>query len=113
MLESVLEFREDGLSGVLITNPSGQMCRGKRWWEWRSITPVSIAALPVPLPSFIEASSEHLSKVKVEHIQIAQIHTEEQVGQRQQAVQKQFENEIDHLPEGEKDPTHRPVDWVP
>ena len=40
--ESVLEFVQNGTSGVLITNPSGQTCHEKRGMDLGTITPAYI-----------------------------------------------------------------------
>ena len=48
--ESVLEFVREGVSGVLITNPSGQTCRGKRGMELGTITPALIEKKQEPPP---------------------------------------------------------------
>ena len=40
--ESVLEFVQNGTSGVLITNPSGHTCCGKRGMDLGTITPACI-----------------------------------------------------------------------
>ena len=85
---------------MLITNASGQTCRGKKGLELGIITPVSVASNPAPPPFLNVASSELLSEDECPHV--AQVSSEERVKVRQQSLRKMFDKDMDHIPEREK-----------
>ena len=99
--ESVLEFVQNGSSGVLITNPSGQTCRGKKGMDLGTITPAFIQEKKGPESVSAEASGE--SQATDEHLHVARVYSGNRAEVRQQRLRELFGKSLDHLPLDEKD----------
>ena len=98
--ESVLEFVQNGTSGVLITNPSGHTCRGKRGMHLGTITPACIVEEPRPESLPTGAVGEPCEGD--EYLHVAQVYSGERAAVRQQHLEELFEEDLAHLPPDER-----------
>ena len=98
--ESVLEFIENGTSGVLITNPSGHTCRGKRGMHLGTVTPACIVEEPGPESLPTGAVGEPCEGG--EYLHVARVYSGQRAAVRQQHLEELFEEDLVHLPPDER-----------
>ena len=98
--ESVLEFVQNGTPGILITNPSGRTCRGKRGMDLGTITPACIVEEPGPESLPTGAVGEPLEAG--EYLHVARVYSGERAAVRQQHLEELFEEDLAHLPLDER-----------
>ena len=96
----ILEFVREGAAGVLITNPSGQTCRGKRGMELGTITPALYEEKQELPPLLRGAISE--SHAADGYLHVSHVYSGERAESRQQHLRELFRKDLDHLPVQEK-----------